>query len=199
MLILSSLFLTGCITNVWTGVTLVYDRHNIYKKLGDFKLAADAKHALFKDESLKCPECSIDVAVFKGDVLLSGHVPTAELRQEARARVAEVPGYRRIFNQLAINQLTDTTIRDNWITTKIRSGIFADSEIDPHSFKVVTSDQIVYLMGDVIPKEADRVIKIASRCAGVKRVVKLFKYYNLADKPLTQSPEKESQVEKIKE
>ena len=38
-------------------------------------------------------------------------------------------------------------------------------------------------MGDVIPKEAAIVIQIARRCPGVKRVVKLLKYYNLSDKP----------------
>lgn len=183
LLSISSLVQTGCISNVWTGATLVYDRHNIYKKLSDYKLAASTNRALFKDENLKCDDCSIDVAVFNGDILLSGHVPTTELRQEARDRVAQVHGYRRIFNQLATNHYKDTTLQDNWITTKIRTEIFADAGIDPHSFKVITSDQIVYLMGDVLPKEADRVIHIARQCSGVKRVVKLFKYYNLADKP----------------
>lgn len=175
-------FLTGCISNIWTGATLVYDRHNIYKKLSDYRLSATTSRALFKDDVLKCTECSIDLAVFNGDVLLSGHVPTEELRQEAKSRAAQVRGYRRIFNQLATNS-KDTELQDNWITTKIRTGIFADSDIDPNSFKVVTSDQIVYLMGDVIPREAERVIQIARECAGVKRVVKLFKYYNLEDKP----------------
>ena len=50
-------------------------------------------------------------------------------------------------------------------------------------FKVVTSERIVYLMGDVIPAEAARVIYFARTCEGVKRVVKLFKYYNLSDHP----------------
>ncbi len=76
-------------------------------------------------------------------------------------------------------------MEDNWITTKIRSKILADSTIDPNDFKVVTADQIVYLMGDVIPEQAAKVIHIARTCTGVKRVVKLFKYYNLSDKPQT--------------
>ena len=184
LLLSFSILLTSCITDVWTGATMIYDRHNIYKTIGDIKLAAGTNRALFKDSLLKCTECSIDVAVFKGDILLSGHVPSNELREEAYERVAKVPGYRRLFNQLSTHQLTNTTMQDDWITTKIRSGIFADAEIDPHSFKVVTSDQIVYLMGDVIPSEAQRVIQIARKCSSVKRVVKLFKYYNLSDKPV---------------
>ena len=182
LLTMLSLLLTSCITDIWTGATVVYDRHNIYKKVSDFKLAADANRALYKDQVFKRADCSLDLAVINGDMLLVGHVPTDALRQEAQSRVAVVRGYRRFFNQLAVGQPADHTLQDDWITTKIRSLIFADSNIDPHVFKVVTSDQIVYLMGDVIPAEAAHVVRIARSCAGVKRVVKLFKYYHLDDK-----------------
>lgn len=187
LLCISTVLLTSCISNVWTGATLIYDRHNIYKTISDVRLAARTNRALFQDNLLKCAECSVDVAIFKGDILLSGHVPNDEMRREARTRIMRVAGYRRLFNQLAIHQTADTTIKDNWITAKIRSRIFADSSIDPHSFKVVTSDQIVYLMGDVIPSEAETVIQIARNCSGVKRVVKLFQYFNLSDKPASKS------------
>jgi osmotically-inducible protein OsmY len=182
-LTLSCILLSGCITDVWTGVSLVYDRHNVYKKISDFELAANVNHAIYKDKAFKRSDCYIDMAISNGDILLAGHVPTIELRQEAFQRIAALNGHRRIFNQLAIATLPDNSIQDDWITAKIRSQIFADSDINPHDFKVITSDQIVYLMGDVIPKEAAIVINIAQECDGVKRVVKLFKYYNLSDKP----------------
>ncbi len=183
LLMVFGAFLTGCISNVWTGVSLVYDRHNVYKTISDFQLAANASRALYKDQIFKGPGCSIDVAIINGDILLAGHVPTAILRQEAFKRVAALDGYRRLFNQLAIGSKTENVLLDDWITMKIRSQIFANADVDPHVFKVVTSEQIVYLMGDVIPKEAQHVIKIARACTGVKRVVKLFKYYNLSDHP----------------
>lgn len=186
-LMLSSALLTGCITDVWTGATLVYDRHNIYKKISDFQLAANANRALYNDKIFKQPGCTIDLAVINGDILIAGRVPTYELRQEAYSRIKALIGYRRIFNQLAIGTATGNTLQDDWITTQIRSQIISDADIDPHMFKVVTCEQIVYLMGDVIPKEASRVIHIARRCDGVKRVVKLFKYYNLSDRPLQET------------
>ena len=181
-LFMSSVLLTGCISDVWTGATMVYDRHNIYKKVGDFQLAADANRSLYKDQVFTRTDCSIELAVINGDMLLVGHVPTDTLRQEAHRRVAAVTGYRRLFNQLAVSLSADNTLQDDWITAKIRSRIFANADIDPHVFKVVTYDQIVYLMGDVVPGEAAHVIHIARACAGVKRVVKLFKYYHLDDR-----------------
>lgn len=182
VLIVSGL-LSGCVgSTIWSGASIIYDRHNTYKKIDDFKLGADANRALYQDTTLKCKTCIIDVAVFNRDLLLAGHVPARALRREAQARVASVPGYRRIFNQLSISYASDTAIRDSWITAKIRSEIVADSEIDPNQFKVVTADQVVYLMGDVVPEQASRVVLIARKTSGVKRVVKLFKYYHLSDR-----------------
>ena len=82
-----------------------------------------------------------------------------------------------------MGQISNTILQDDWISASIRAKIIADSSINPKDFNIITSSQVVYLMGDVIPAEADRVIQIARQCAGVKRVVKLFKYYNLSDDP----------------
>ncbi|MBA2652930.1 MAG: BON domain-containing protein [Tatlockia sp.] len=180
-LILSSSLLTGCLANIWTGANLVYDRHNIYKKISDFQLSANASQALYQDDRLRCEDCSIDLAIFNGDILLAGHVPTNELRQEAKERVAALTGYRRLFNQIDISSLPKNNVEDSWITAKIRASIVANSEIDPHVFKVITSDRIVYLMGDVRPKQAAKVIDIARNSAKVLRVVKLLKYYHLSN------------------
>ena len=173
--------LTGCLSGVWTGATLVYDRHNVYKKVSDYQLGAQASRALYhKNELFKQEGCAIDLAVFNGDILLAGHVPTIELREEALQKINALKGYRRVINQLKIKEAPSNTVEDSWITTKIRSRILADSEIDPHDFKIITADRIVYLMGDVRPQEALRVIKIARTTRGVARVVKLLQYYNLS-------------------
>lgn len=183
-LIISSLLLTGCISEVWTGATLVYDRHHVYKKISDFQLGANTSNALYHDKTFKREDCDIEIAVLNGDILLVGHVPTMELREDAYTRVANVPGKRRLFKQLTIKSTRENPILDSWITAKIRSQMFANADIDPKAFKIVTVDQIVYLMGDVVPSQAEKVILFARECVAVKRVVKLFKYFNLSDRPI---------------
>ncbi|MDF1678496.1 MAG: BON domain-containing protein [Legionellaceae bacterium] len=181
-LMLLSMFLSGCadVSGVWTGVMLVYDRHNVYKKIDDYQIGARANRLLFADERLRCEGCAIDLAVFHRDVLLTGHVPTRALREEANARLAHLGGGRKKYNQLAVSAKSDRTLQDSWITAKIRSQVVADAEIDPRQFKVVTADGIVYLMGDMLPGQAARVIQIARQTEGVIRVVRLFNYYRLS-------------------
>ena len=181
LLAVCSACLVGCWSNIFTGANLVYDRHAIYKKVHDFQLSASVSRSLYKDTVFKCLDCSLELAVFNGDVLLVGHLPTKSLRQEMQQRIAAVPDYRRLFNQVSVGHLPNYIVEDSVITAKIRSCILADSSIDPHAFKVVTSEQIVYLMGDVIPVEARKVIRFARDTHGVKRVVTLFKYFNLSD------------------
>lgn len=179
-----AILLSGCISDVWTGVTLVYDRHTVYKQVSDFQLAAAIGRALYKDLLFKGKNCSIDYAVLNGDVLFAGFLPNEALREELKRRVKSIPGARRYFFELSIRAPSDNSIEDDWITAKIRSRIFADSSIDPKAFKIVTFDRVVYLMGDVFPAQADKVIFYARSCSGVHRVVKLFKYIALTDKPL---------------
>jgi osmotically-inducible protein OsmY len=185
MLVSSYLFLTGCITavgGVWSGANLVYDRHSVGHKLSDLQIYSIATHALYKDDYFDSSKSHIDVAVFNGDILMAGHVETEAMREEAYRRVSPTPEYRRLFKDISIDPFRTDLVKDSWITTKIRSQIIADSEIDPRTFKIVTSDQIVYLMGDVMPDQADWVVNIARNTAGVVRVIKLFKYYHLSDK-----------------
>jgi osmotically-inducible protein OsmY len=179
----SCILLSSCLSGIWTGANLFYDRHNVYNSFNDFELSNTARNALYADDALECPECHIDLAVFNGDILLAGHLENAQMRDEAYRRVMAKPGYRRLFKEISIEPIRTNLRKDSWITTKIRSKIIADSEINPHSFKIVTSDQIVYLMGDVMPDQAEWVTTIARETSGVRRVVKLLKYYHLTDKP----------------
>jgi len=181
LLVMSSVFLSGCLNGLWSGATLLYDRHNVYKKISDYQLFLTASHALREDNLYMRKDASVEIAVFNGDLLLVGYVPSLELRNEAQKRVGALSGCRRLFNQLSIRSTAENPLQDSWITGEIRSQIFMDSAIDPSKFKVITADQIVYLMGDVDPAQANLVISIARQCAGVKRVVKLFKYLHLTD------------------
>lgn len=181
ILILLTSLLCGCLTNIWTGANLVYDRHDVYKKLNDYHLLVDVNNSLYADKQLKCDVCVLDIAVFNGDILVAGHLPSEVLINKARNRLLRVLGYRHLFIEIKLSQFNRNQLQDAWITTKIRSQIFADDSIDPNAFKVVTSDQVVYLMGDVRREEAKAVISMARNTAGVVKVVKLLKYFTYSN------------------
>jgi osmotically-inducible protein OsmY len=182
ILVLSNL--SGCIGGLWTGANMVYDRHDVYKKLDDYRLFLRVNNAITVDDAFKNNRCAIDVAVLHGDVLLSGHVSSLGLQEKLRQRISRVKGYRRLFNKVTVSVAESNSVEDSWITTKIRSQIFADDSIDPNAFKVVTSDRVVYLMGDVHQQQGVKVVNIARRTTGVVRVVKILRYFTYQNRAL---------------
>lgn len=183
IIILFDFLLTGCWSSAITGVSLIYDRHNVYLKLNDYQLAGKINKELYKDKLLKCENCALEVAVFNRDVLMTGSLPTKNMRAEAAKRVESIAGSRNVFNQVAISTNTGDSLYDTWITGNIRGKILANSDIDPHEFKVVTSRQIVYLLGDVHKSQAEKVLIFAKESPGVYRVVNLLRYYNYVRRP----------------
>lgn len=169
--------LSGCVGSIWTGASLVYDRHDVYKKLNDYHLLVEVNDLLAEKRTFNQPSCVLDIAVFNGDILVAGHVPDEFLFDELRNRLAKLRGYRRMFNEVKVMAVPSNNMQDTWITTQIRSRIFADASIDPNAFKVITADRIVYLMGDVKPDEAEKVVTMARFTKGVDKVVKVMKYF----------------------
>ena len=155
----------------------LFSRHAFYEKLNDYHLFVQVNDVLAVNRTFNRAGCVIDITVFNGDILLTGHLPSQELINEFQLRLSKLKGYRRLFNEMKMKEVASNTVQDSWITTKIRSRIFSDSSIDPNAFKIVTSDRVVYLMGDVKPDQAEKVIKIARSTEAVVQVVKLLQYF----------------------
>lgn len=185
------LLLSGCLGSLWTGANLFYGRHHVFKKTTDIVIAAKVGHAIKLEPMLECPSghC-FEIAVFHGDVLLLGSVDSLEKKQkvtevsEGIANIRHLYNYIDVTDQMGIN----ANIEDHWITTKIRSQVMANSDIDPDPFKVVSYQQVVYLLGDVLDEQEKLIIDIAKDTDGVKKVVNLIQTYTLTHQPKKAPP-----------
>ncbi len=176
--------LTGCtgFSGLLTGASILYDRHSWYKKMDDFQLRAAASRALYHTPAFKNKLRAVEVAVFNGDVLLAGHVDTPALQQAVYSRfAAERLSYRRLFRYVRVANGEANRALDTWITTQIVSLALFDPQIDPHAFKVITVDQVVYLLGDMFPDQALQLVELARNTPEVLYVVKLLRYYHVTE------------------
>ena len=123
-------------------------------------------------------EAHLVIVSYNGYVLLAGQVVDQALKDDATKVLRNVKGVRRIYNELEIGPPTTALTRTNdaWLTTKIKSFLLGDSDISGTRVKVVTENGVVYLMGLVTRKEAERITDVAATTSGVKRVVKLFEF-----------------------
>jgi osmotically-inducible protein OsmY len=118
------------------------------------------------------------ITSYNGYVLIAGQVPEAVLKQKATEVVREIRGVRRIYYELEVSGNTSAMTRSSeaCLTTKVKSTLLADSEIESGRVKIVTENGVIYLMGLASHAEAKRITDTASASTGVRKVVQLFEY-----------------------
>jgi osmotically-inducible protein OsmY len=120
----------------------------------------------------------INITSYNRQVLLTGEVPNDAARQQAEQLVSAVPNIRGVVNELAVMGNTSLAQRssDVLVTGKVRASLVDASDVQATAFRVVTERGIVYLMGRVTQREADRATQIARTVGGVTKVVRVFEF-----------------------
>ena len=118
----------------------------------------------------------INVTSYNRQVLITGEVPTAEVGKAIHALVADVGNVTSVINDVAVMPPSSLAQRssDTFITGKVRARLVDAKDISANSFKVVTERNVVYLMGRVSQREAQRATDIARGVSGVSKVVRVF-------------------------
>lgn len=118
----------------------------------------------------------VNATSYNRQVLLTGEVSSAQDRQSVEQMVSAVENVRSVVNDLAVAPITSLGQRSNdtFITGKVRASLVDAQDISANSFKVVTERNIVYLMGRVSQREANRASDIARGVSGVSKVVRVF-------------------------
>jgi len=180
LLLIAITLLQGCATAVVTGATGVsvhHDRRSTGAIIDDQGIEFKAASALFFNKEIY-DQSHINVTSYNGIVLITGETLTESLKQQVTAELKAINKVRRIHNELTIAAPSSLPSRssDTWLTTKIKSKLTTDGNIDPFYIKVVTENGVVYLMGVVTHAEANAAITVVSQSAGVQRVIKIFEY-----------------------
>ncbi|WP_193161334.1 BON domain-containing protein [Microbulbifer hainanensis] len=121
---------------------------------------------------------NINVNVFNGVVLLTGQVENNELRLLAGRTAQQVQNVRQVYNEIQVRGKVSllASSSDAWLTTKVKSVLLANKEIDSGRIKVITENGVVYLMGLLTRAEAERAADVTRSIGGVQKVVKAVEY-----------------------
>lgn len=120
----------------------------------------------------------VNVTSYNRNILITGEVPDETTRAQVERIVANIQNVGKIYNELTIAGLSSLTSRSNdaLITSNVKLRFVGDKRFSANSFKVVTENGTVYLMGIVNRAEAAAAGIVASGSQGVSRVVELFEY-----------------------
>lgn len=118
----------------------------------------------------------VNVTSYNRQVLLTGEVPSAADRQRLEQIVARVDNVRSIVNEVGVLPNSNLTQRstDSYITGKVKAQMIDAKDLFANAFKVVTERNVVYLMGRVTQREADRATAITRSAGSVQKVVRVL-------------------------
>jgi osmotically-inducible protein OsmY len=116
-------------------------------------------------------------------VLLTGEVPTDADKTTAEQAVARVTNVSSVVNELTVGPLATFSERskDSYTTAKVKASFVDAKDLFANSIKVVTHRGVVYLMGRVTEREANRATEIARGVSGVAKVVRVFEIVTESD------------------
>ena len=114
---------------------------------------------------------------FNRIVLLTGEVRNAQDKAKAQALLEQVANVRSVVNELEVVPLISAIgqrTKDTFITSKVKASFVDAQDLQSNTLKVVTEQQVVYLMGLVTQRESTRAAEIARGVNDVRKVVRVF-------------------------
>ncbi|MGK5062934.1 BON domain-containing protein [Janthinobacterium sp. LB3P112] len=176
--------LTGCIELMVGGAVMggvaAADRRTLGAQTEDKSIALKGESRI---PSIVGDVGHVNVTSFNRRVLLTGEVRDEAMKNAVEREVRNIEGVESVANELIIAGPASYTSRSNdaLITTKVKASLVDMKTISAASFKVVTENATVFLMGRVTQREGTVAADVARGVGGVQKVVKLFDYISEAE------------------
>ena len=177
ILSLSVPMLAGCfgaaVVGVGAGALMIADRRNSETYIADESMEVRAANRINEKYGDKV---HVNTTSYNRMVLLTGEVPTAEIKSDIEKIVTGVPNVKSISNELAIAGPSSFGGRsnDSYITSKVKARFVDANKFSANHVKVVTEAGVVFLIGLVTQAEANAAVEIARTTGGVQKVVRVF-------------------------
>jgi len=125
----------------------------------------------------------INATSYNRIMLLTGVVNDAADKALAEQTVSRIDNVQSVVNELTIGLPRSIGGRSNdaLLTSKVKASFIDAKDLFSNSLKVVTSQGVVYLMGRVTEREANRAAEVARGVGGVQKVVKVFEVVSEAE------------------
>jgi osmotically-inducible protein OsmY len=182
LFILFILFITqlvGCApSTIFAIPTSIADRRTVQVQFIDNKIYLASWRPIQEITDNEKQKSHFNIAVFNQAVVVVGEVPNEGVKNSITDVLSKIKNVKTVHNKMVVGEACKIKQRakDTITTSNVKTRLFLEinNEVHPLHVKIMTENDIVYILGIVNNKEADEVIKIAKSSKGVKLVVPLF-------------------------
>ena len=126
---------------------------------------------------------TLSIISYNRKILLVGQADNENDKALAEQAARSETNQERVYNYITVSPVQRTISdinRDTWITSKVRSRVINVPGVYAGHIKVVTFNNITYLMGMLTPEQQAAVVERVRTTAGVQQIVTLFEAYQPA-------------------
>lgn len=118
----------------------------------------------------------INVNSYNRLALITGDVPSASDKAAVEKAVAAVENVKAVVNELNVGENASLSQRssDTLLSAKVKASFVDAKDLQANAIRVITERGVVYLMGRVTEREANRAADVARGVNGAQKVVKVF-------------------------
>lgn len=116
----------------------------------------------------------LDMTIKEGRVLITGNVPSPDMRVDAVRLAWQADGVRQVINEIRVADSAGVSgfVTDSWVTGSLSTKLMLDKEVQSINYTIDTYGGTVYLMGIAQDQtELDRVVDHARNTKYVENVV----------------------------
>lgn len=177
LLAVATPLLQGCFpvaaAGLAAGAITLSDRRSVASQAVDNEIEGQVAKRI---ENRLGPDAHVNVTAYNRVVLLTGEVPSEAAKAQAEALARELSFTQVVTNELRVAPPSSTKARadDAAITFKVKARLATYDGISPNHVKVVTENQVVYLMGLLTDREVKLAVDVARTTIGVAKVVNVI-------------------------
>ena len=126
---------------------------------------------------------NVSVTSYNRMILVTGEVPKDSDRVAIEQALARIENVRSVVNELVVagNSSLSTRSNDAILSAKVKASFVDARDLQANAIKVVAERNVVYLMGRVTDREANRAAEVARTVPGVQKVVRVFELLSEAE------------------
>ena len=182
LLILFILFITqlvGCAPSTILAIpSSIADRRSTEVQFIDNQIFLAAWAPVHEIVDNEVQKSHFNLMSYNKTIVIVGEAPSEEVKNKITEALSKIKKVKVVRNKMIVGKVCSFKQRakDTITTSNVKTRLFLeiDNEVHPMHVKIMTENDIIYLVGIVNNKEADEAIRIAKSSKGVKLVVPLF-------------------------
>ncbi|OAV12437.1 21 kDa hemolysin precursor [Moraxella catarrhalis] len=168
--------LTACASNGTQSVGADAMGRTIPERISDSSIELTARRNLATIPGVSPNTVRIDIASFRREVLLTGEVPSEQIKIEVGRTINSMRDVEKVFNYLTVVETPKSqshTLHENYLRSKINTRLLTNRHLKSSQYKVVVRDRTAYVLGYLTSEQQGYILEAIQATPGMEAAVTL--------------------------